>query len=120
LEAKAHELSRGFSLDRIAVQKTPEVAEEAQMMIEQDLAVLSRNQETMVLHQIWDALDRIAEGTYGACFSCGRTIPPQRLKALPWASLCVHCQELVDSHQSGLLIEEPTAAHVAPAWKNAA
>jgi DnaK suppressor protein len=119
LEARAHELSRGFSLDRLAVQKTAEVMEEAQMMMEQDLAVVTRNQEFSALRLIWDALDRIAEGTYGSCLSCGNAIPTQRLRALPWAPLCIHCQELVDSGQTGMLVE-PAVAHAAPAWRNAA
>ena len=37
------------------------------------------------------ALERIAEGDYGVCASCGGTIPIERLRLLPAATLCVPC-----------------------------
>jgi RNA polymerase-binding transcription factor DksA len=37
------------------------------------------------------ALDRIAEGHYGVCASCGGAIPIDRLRLLPAATLCVPC-----------------------------
>lgn len=37
------------------------------------------------------ALQRVADGTYGVCASCGRPIPAARLEARPMASLCVAC-----------------------------
>ncbi len=39
-----------------------------------------------------DAADqRLTEGTYGVCASCGRPIPHERLLLLPAATLCVPC-----------------------------
>jgi DnaK suppressor protein len=46
-----------------------------------------------VLSQIESALQRITEGTYGVCESCGRPIPAERLAALPYAVRCVACAE---------------------------
>lgn len=37
------------------------------------------------------ALARIAAGTYGVCVTCGGTIPPQRLEALPYTMVCLGC-----------------------------
>lgn len=37
------------------------------------------------------ALDRVADGTYGACVRCGNDIAPGRLKARPEAALCIDC-----------------------------
>ena len=37
------------------------------------------------------ALDKLDEGTYGRCDSCGATIPPPRLHAMPDSVLCVAC-----------------------------
>lgn len=37
------------------------------------------------------ALERIAEGTYGACTKCGADIAPGRLEARPEAALCIEC-----------------------------
>jgi DnaK suppressor protein len=35
------------------------------------------------------ALERIDEGTYGLCERCGKPIEKARIKALPYASLCI-------------------------------
>lgn len=37
------------------------------------------------------ALEKIEEGTYGTCDSCGRSIPAGRLRAVPQSVLCVEC-----------------------------
>jgi DnaK suppressor protein len=100
LEIREQELSKGFrTRNHITLQKTPEMEEEAQMVVEQDLAVQNRNVAADLLRQIWAALDRITDGSYGTCLSCGVEIQPQRLEAVPWASYCTECQETVDLQQ---------------------
>lgn len=37
------------------------------------------------------ALDRIRDGKYAICASCGRPIAAERLAALPYTSICVRC-----------------------------
>lgn len=44
------------------------------------------------LAEIDHALDSIDGGTYGLCIECRNEIPPRRLQALPFATLCVPCQ----------------------------
>lgn len=39
------------------------------------------------------ALARLEEGVFGECEECGETIGDARLKAIPWAPLCISCQE---------------------------
>jgi len=46
-----------------------------------------------LLYAIDEALERIAEGTYGTCVDCGAEIPEERLKVLPYAIRCVPCAE---------------------------
>ena len=48
------------------------------------------------LEQIERALARIDEGTYGTCERCGKPIPEERLRARPWATLCIDDQRLAD------------------------
>jgi DnaK suppressor protein len=45
------------------------------------------------LSGIDEALGRIEEGVYGECEECGEKISDARLKAIPWAPLCISCQE---------------------------
>jgi DnaK suppressor protein len=44
------------------------------------------------LAAVAEALERIEQGTFGLCASCGRPIAPERLAALPWTSLCIDCK----------------------------
>ena len=37
------------------------------------------------------ALEKIEDGTYGTCDSCGQPIPAGRLRAVPQSVLCVEC-----------------------------
>ncbi|HEX4946740.1 MAG TPA: TraR/DksA family transcriptional regulator [Blastocatellia bacterium] len=52
------------------------------------------------IKQIETTLQRLEEGTYGVCESCGKRIPLKRLKALPHASRCVACAENVERTHS--------------------
>lgn len=42
------------------------------------------------------ALERLRDGTYGDCASCGEAIAPRRLEHDPAASMCVACREAAD------------------------
>ncbi len=55
-----------------------------------DLAVQQNAQATMRL--VDDALARLDNGTYGLCIDCGTEIDAARLKAIPYAALCLKCQ----------------------------
>lgn len=45
-----------------------------------------------LLTAIDTALVRMDEGSYGTCERCGSTIEPDRLEALPYATLCMDCK----------------------------
>lgn len=45
------------------------------------------------LHAVNDALERIENGLYGECISCGDPIPVERLEANPSAAECMNCAE---------------------------
>jgi RNA polymerase-binding protein DksA len=49
--------------------------------------------ERELLYEFEDALKRIEDGTFGACEDCKSLITKIRLKAVPYARLCVKCQE---------------------------
>jgi DnaK suppressor protein len=51
------------------------------------------NNVTDIRDQVERALQKIDEGTYGICESCGRPIEPPRLKALPHVALCLNCKK---------------------------
>jgi DnaK suppressor protein len=53
------------------------------------------------IERVENALERHRNGNGSKCEGCGNKIPQKRLKALPSATLCVKCQELVE--QEGLV-----------------
>ena len=48
------------------------------------------------LAQIDRALAKLDDGTYGTCERCGREIGEERLRARPWALLCIDDQRAAD------------------------
>ena len=67
--------------------------------------------ESVEIAQIEAALERYEEGRYGVCEQCDRSIPLQRLQALPYATLCIDCQRKQES------VRGETGA-VTPSWRN--
>lgn len=49
--------------------------------------------EQELLNRIDEAIRKIDEGTYGLCESCKAKISMERLKAIPYARLCIKCKE---------------------------
>jgi RNA polymerase-binding protein DksA len=59
---------------------------------EQDMSLGLMENETDELHEIEEALERIKDGSFGLCENCKKRIPKERLKAIPYARLCVDCK----------------------------
>jgi len=49
--------------------------------------------EREALYELDDALKKIDEGAFGICEGCKSLISKVRLKAVPYARLCVKCQQ---------------------------
>jgi DnaK suppressor protein len=58
------------------------------------------NTEREVLHMVDEALARLRDRRFGVCASCEDEMNVKRLDAVPWARLCLSCQE---KQESGLL-----------------
>jgi DnaK suppressor protein len=44
------------------------------------------------IHQVEEALQRIMDHKYGICEDCGKGIPFERLKIIPYVRYCVKCE----------------------------
>jgi len=64
----------------------------ADLMADIDNAELTR--DLVELRALEAALERIAEGSYGACIDCGLEIGFERLKVEPGALRCIECQRV--------------------------
>ena len=49
--------------------------------------------EQVLLNRIDEALKKIQDGSYGVCENCTKPISFKRLKAVPYAKLCIKCKE---------------------------
>ena len=69
-----------------------------QSMDKEILFELSGNSHNTI-GQIEAALRKIEKGIYGRCELCRQPIPKKRIKALPFARYCVHCQTSSEGNQ---------------------
>jgi RNA polymerase-binding protein DksA len=71
---------------------TLHMADMAADTYERELSMNIVSSEQELLYQIDDALKRLDDGSYGVCAQCNKPIAMSRLKAVPYASMCVACQ----------------------------
>ncbi|HEX7036895.1 MAG TPA: TraR/DksA family transcriptional regulator [Pseudomonadales bacterium] len=69
----------------------PDFAEQAVELENGETLVALDREVNSEIREIDQALRRLEEGTYGECAECGEPISEQRLKALPFARLCIDC-----------------------------
>lgn len=68
-------------------------SEQAQEIVNDEVIDALDDLEGVELSKIQKALERIENGSYGQCLECGEPISKARLKAIPFASSCIHCAE---------------------------
>ena len=66
--------------------------EEATESLELEKRVALEKRVGGAMAEIEHALHKLDAGTYGLCDVCGKPISPDRLEALPQASLCMDCK----------------------------
>ncbi|MBI4596853.1 MAG: TraR/DksA C4-type zinc finger protein [Candidatus Omnitrophica bacterium] len=71
---------------------TLHMADMAADTYERELSMNIVSSEQELLYQIDDALKRLDDGSFGLCQQCSEPITMSRLKAVPYASLCISCQ----------------------------
>ncbi|MCX6355478.1 MAG: TraR/DksA C4-type zinc finger protein [Candidatus Aureabacteria bacterium] len=72
---------------------TLHMADLASDTYDREFALTVASSEGDIIYLIDRALSRIDEKTFGLCEVCGNPIRMVRLKAVPWATSCIKCQE---------------------------
>ncbi len=54
--------------------------------------------EQQFLNAVDVALRKIQDGEFGVCEDCKKPIPQKRLQAVPYARLCIKCQEIEEKN----------------------
>lgn len=62
-------------------------------LFDQERGMALKEHELTIIKKIDDSLNRIEGGNYGKCERCGAEIPEERLEFIPYADLCVTCQD---------------------------
>jgi len=63
---------------------------------DQDLALGMLSSEQNALYEIEQALARIRDGTYGICEITGKSIPAERLSAIPWTRFSANAEKQLE------------------------
>jgi RNA polymerase-binding transcription factor len=99
-ELQAEVSQPGRKRDEIAVENVPDTLDRVQIAADRDLAILQIESDFTRLQNVKLALARIEDGTYGTCLMCEEEISDKRLRAVPWASYCIRCQEAADRERA--------------------
>jgi DnaK suppressor protein len=70
----------------------PDLGDQASAVTDQNFMLRLKEREQRLLKKIDEALDRMTNGTFGVCESCGGDISIKRLKARPVTTLCIECK----------------------------
>ena len=68
------------------------MADTATETVDREIDYTLEEHDGRLLKAIDEALARIDAGKYGVCVNCGAQIAPERLEAMPWATLCIDCK----------------------------
>jgi DnaK suppressor protein len=70
----------------------PDPTDRASLESNRNFLLRIKDRERKLIIKVKEAMDRIDNGTFGICESCGRPISEKRLKARPVTTLCIECK----------------------------
>ncbi len=70
----------------------PDPTDRASLESDRNFVLRIKDRERKLITKIKEALERIDNGTFGICDSCGKAISEKRLKARPVTTLCIECK----------------------------
>jgi DnaK suppressor protein len=70
----------------------PELGDQASAEIDRNFMLKLKGRERKLLAKIDEAIEKIDNGTYGVCETCGEEINLRRLEARPVTTMCIECK----------------------------
>ncbi len=70
----------------------PDPSDRASLESDRNFELRIRDRERKLIQKMREAIQRIDDGTYGICQSCGGEISEKRLIARPVTTLCIDCK----------------------------
>jgi len=77
----------------IKLENTEDEGDLATISHERDLLINLHESDYTHLRRVQEAMKAVDRGQYGECVRCGEDINEKRLEAVPWATMCIRCQE---------------------------
>jgi DnaK suppressor protein len=80
----------------------PDPTDRASLEADRNFMLRIRDREHKLIKKIKKALERIDNGTFGICESCGEEIDIKRLKARPVTTQCIECKTKDEAMEKAL------------------
>ena len=80
----------------------PDPTDRASLEADRNFMLRIRDREHKLIKKIKKALERIEDGTFGSCESCGEDISLKRLKARPVTTQCIDCKTKEEALEKAL------------------
>ncbi|MBN1842652.1 MAG: RNA polymerase-binding protein DksA [Deltaproteobacteria bacterium] len=80
----------------------PDPTDRAALESDRNFTLRIRDRERKLIAKIRQALERIDNGTYGICETCGGEITLKRLKARPVTTQCIDCKTEEEARENAL------------------
>ncbi|HPA15313.1 MAG TPA: RNA polymerase-binding protein DksA [Desulfobacterales bacterium] len=80
----------------------PDPTDRASLEADRNFMLRIRDRESKLIKKIKKALERIENGTFGICESCGEEISMERLKARPVTTHCIECKTKEEALEKAL------------------
>lgn len=80
----------------------PDPTDRASLEADRNFMLRIRDREHKLIKKIKKALDRIENGTFGICETCGEDISVNRLKARPVTTQCIDCKTKEEAMEKAL------------------
>ena len=94
-------INRGrLAAEEIKLENTEDEGDRASISHDRDLLYNIHEGGFARLRSIQEAIRIIDRGHYGECTRCRTDIDEKRLDAVPWATLCIRCQEETEMEQT--------------------
>ena len=104
------QLIQGILKNQEQVATGYEIGDEIDSSVEEQerkLRMLLQDREREKLEKIEEAIHRIEHDNYGECEECGEPIAKKRLMVVPFARLCINCQQEEERMQEENIRDEP-------------
>ncbi len=80
----------------------PDPTDRASLEADRNFLLRIRDRESKLIKKIKKTLDRIENGTFGTCESCGENISTKRIKARPVTTQCIECKTKEEALEKAL------------------